>query len=116
MYDYIDNITKTLRLTPYQSYVLKNNTHKYNVARIVKRGGVVYVPYLSRGFINYLIKLFCGTSADLIGQSQILVRNKRNIKFCNDGYHCVQVGQYTYYADAKGRNISRDEFLRETAR
>ena len=114
MYDYIDKLTKTLRLTPYQSYVLKNNTDKYNVSRLVKRGGVVYAPHISHGFFGYFIKLFRGATADLIGQNKILVHNKRNIKFCNDGYHCVQVGRYTYYADAMGRNISRDEFLRET--
>lgn len=116
MYDYIDMLTRTLRLTSYQSYVLKNNMEKYNVGRLVKRGGVVYAPYNCRGFGSFFMKLFCGRRADLIGQNKVLVRNRRKIKFCNGGYYCVHIGRYTYYADAMGHNISREEFLHKTAR
>lgn len=112
MRDYIDNLAHNLRLTQYQSDMLKSNIDKYNMGRIVKRGGVVYVPYMAHGIFGRIAKIFCGVRADLIGQSKVLIKNKRNIKFCKNGYHYVKIGPYTYYADAYGQAISRDAFLR----
>ena len=112
MCDYIDKISFNLRLTPYQSDMLKNNIQKYNMGRIVKRGGVLYVPHMSRGVFGGLVKLVCGVRADLIGQNKILIKNKRKINFCKDGYHCIKIGRYKYYADAYGQAISREDFLR----
>ncbi len=113
MQDYIDKLTYSLRLTPYQSNILKHNVNKYNMGRLIKRGGVIYAPHASHGIYAYVVKLLRGVRADLIGQNKILVRNKRNIKFCNHGYHCVTLGRFKYYADAMGHNISKDEFFRE---
>ena len=112
MYDYIDKISFNLRLTPYQSDILKNNIQKYNMGRIVKRGGVLYVPYVSRGIFAWIAKFVCGSRADLIGQNKILIQNRRKINFYKDGYHCVKIGHYKYYADASGQAISREDFLR----
>lgn len=116
MHDYINNLSFTLRLTPYQLEVLKNNVQKYNIGRIVKRGGVLYVPYASCGVVSWFIKFICGARADLIGQNKTLITNRRNIKFCKNGYHCVKIGAYTYYADASGQAISRENFLRAISR
>ena len=115
-HDYIDKLTFLLRLTPYQAEILKNNADKYNIGRLEKRGGVVYVPHMPQGVVSYFFKILRGVPADLIGQNKMLVKNVRNVKFCNDGYHCVQVGRYKYYADAMGHNISREQFLRRTER
>lgn len=115
MSDYINHLSYMLRLTPYQSNVLKNNKDKYNIGRLVKRGGVVYVPYVSRGIWAWCVKNLCGVRADLIGQNKILVKNRRNIKFCKNGFYCVKIGHFVYYADAMGRGISRDAFLRGIA-
>ena len=114
MHDYIDELSFNLCLTPYQSDVLKNNTQKYNMGRIVKRGGVVYVPYVSHGIFSGLVKIICGARADLIGQNKMLIKNRRNIKFCKNGYYCIKIGPYTYYADASGQAISKEDFLRST--
>ena len=113
MHDYISNLTHLLRLTPYQSDVLKSNINNYNLGHIVKRGGVIYVPYVSRGIYAWIIKKICGVRADLIGQNKILIRNKRNIRFYKNGYYCVKIGRYIYYADSMGHAISRNEFLQE---
>ena len=112
MHDYINKLTINLRLTTYQSDVLKTNHKIYNIGRLVKRGGVVYVPYISHGIYGRILKFIYGARADLIGQNKILVRNCRNIRFYSGGYYCVKIGPYTYYADARGCPISRDEFLR----
>ena len=111
----INNLVVYLRLTPYQSQMLEHNIDKYNVGRVVKRGGVLYVPYMSRGILGWIKSIFLGVQADLIGPNKVLVRNRRNIRFFKNGYHCVKIGPYTYYADAMGHGISRDEFLREIA-
>lgn len=111
MHDYIDNLTINLRLTPYQSHVLKANHKKYNMGRLVKRGGVIYAPYINHGIYGRVLKFLYGARADLIGQNKILVQNRRNIKFMSQGFYCVKIGPYTYYADAMGRAISREVFL-----
>ena len=115
MHDYINNLSYSLRLTQYQAQVLSKNINEYNMGRVIKRGGVIYVPYMSRGFIDRIIRLFYGVRADLIGQNKILVKNKRNIKFCKNGFYCIKIGRFVYYADAMGRGISRDAFLRGIA-
>ena len=112
MHDYINTLSRYLRLTPYQSEILIRNIDKYNMGRIVKRGGVLYVPYMSRGLCGRIKKIIFGACADLIGQNKMLVTNRRNIKFCKNGYYYVKIGPYTYYADAYGRGISRSAFFR----
>ena len=112
MHDYVNNLSLYLRLTPYQSEILMRNIDKYNVGRVVKRGGVLYVPYISRGILGRIKKMLLGARADLIGQNKMLVTNRRNIKFCKNGFYYVKIGPYTYYADAYGRGISRSEFFR----
>lgn len=112
MHDYINSLSNHLRLTPFQSKVLEQNINKYNMGRVVKRGGVVYVPYVSHGIFGRIKKIIFGAYADLIGQNKILVKNRRNIKFLKNGYHCVKIGPYTYYADAYGQAVSREDFFR----
>ena len=90
------------------------SSNKYNMGRLVKRGGVLYAPYLLHGVYAWVVKIMCGAPADLIGQNEMLVRNNRNITFCHDGYHCVKMGTYKYYADANGHAISRECFMRCT--
>lgn len=114
MHNHIDNLSKNLRLTQYQSDLLKNNTHKYNIGRIVKRGGIVYVPYTPHGLFAWIAKFIFGAHADLIAPHKTLIKKQRNIKFCKNGYHCVKLGAYTYYGDAAGQAISRNEFLKNT--
>lgn len=112
MTDSNNNLFFLLRLTPYQSYVLASNSDKYNIGRIVKRGGVVFVPYQSRGIFGFFKKILFGVNVDVIGQNKMLVTNQRNVKVFSNGYHYVKFGPYTYYADAYGRGINRSDFLR----
>lgn len=112
MQDYANKLIDMLKLSQYQSSKLKTNYDRYNISRLQKRGGVLYAPYATRGVWQYLVRVLCGARADLIGQNKTLLQAQRNIKFCANGYHSVRVGKYTYYADASGRTVSRDEFIK----
>lgn len=114
MHAHIDKLSQTLRLSQHQSAILKNNSRYYNVGRIVKRGNIVYVPYVSHGLLSWFAEFLFGAQADLIAPNKTLIKKQRNIKFCKNGYHCVKLGAYTYYGDAAGQAISRNEFLKNT--
>lgn len=114
MQNKIDSLSENLNLSSYQSNKLKTHYEKYNMSRLEKRGGVLYAPYVVHGFWGRVSTVFLGRRADLIGQNRILLQAQRNIKFCANGYHCVKVGRYTYYADATGRVVSRNEFIHKT--
>jgi len=112
----VSKLCERLRLSPYQSYVLEMNSHKYNLSRLVKRGGGLYAPYVADGTNRWsaaAARLVRGPRADLIGPDRILVRGQRGIRFCADGCYCARHGGVKYYADAAGRPLSRDEFLRQ---
>ncbi len=111
-----DRLAQNLNLSQYQINRLKIYKHKYNVARLQKRGGVLYAPYLVRGLWHGLYCAVFGVRADLIGKDRVLLQAQRNIKFCANGYHAVKVGRYIYYADANGCEISRDEFMQNLKR
>lgn len=114
MYNQIDSLSKYLNLNQYQLSKLKTDYDKYNISKLEKRGGVLYAPYVVTGFWKKLLSVLFGRQADLIGENKILLRAQRNIKFCENGYHRVRIGRYTYYADATGNVVSRDEFLDKT--
>lgn len=114
MNEHINKLADYLNLNEYQAHKLKTNYDKYNISRLQKRGGILYVPYVSRGLLSNLRALFFGVPADLIGENKILLRAQRNIKFCENGFHSVRVGHYTYYANAAGQVVSKDEFLDAT--
>ncbi|MBR3781949.1 MAG: hypothetical protein IKL14_00990 [Alphaproteobacteria bacterium] len=111
MNEHINLLADYLKLNDYQSHKLKSGYDKYNVNKIQKRGGVLYVPYVSRGILGMMRALVFGVQADLIGQNKVLLRAQRNIKFYENGFHRVRVGRYTYYANAAGQVVSKDEFL-----
>lgn len=110
MPDAINNLCQMLCLSQYQTNKLKAHCDRYNMSRLQKRGGVLYAPYATRGVWQYMARILFGARADLIAQDKTLLQAQRNIKFCANGYHCVRVGKYTYYADASGNNVSREEF------
>ena len=112
MGDNINILAHNLNLSPYQVSKLKMHSHKYNMGRLEKRGGVLYAPYATHGVVGFFIKVLFGVRADLIGQNKTLLQAQKNIRFFANGYHSVRVGKYTYYADADGRNVSRDDFMR----
>jgi hypothetical protein len=111
MHDFIDKLIHNLNLTSYQGNRIKTNYEKYDVTKLQKRGGVLYAPYVVHGFWGRLFNVVAGRQADLIGRDRTLLRAQRNIKFCANGYHCVKVGRYTYYANASGNVVSKSEFL-----
>ena len=114
MHEYMNNLSQILSLSPYQTNKIKTNYGKYNIARLQKRGGVLYAPYLTHGVWQYFMRVLFGVQADLIGQDKTLLQAQRNIKFCANGYHSVRVGKYTYYADAAGNIVSQQEFFNNT--
>ncbi len=114
MNERINMLVDCLNLNAYQAHKLKTNYDKYNISGMQKRGGVLYVPYMSHGLFGAIRAFLFGAPADLIGQNKVLLRAQRNIKFCENGFHCVRVGRYTYYANAAGQVVSKEEFLAAT--
>lgn len=111
---HLDQLSVLLGLSPYQANKLRLYSQQYNIARLEKRGGILYAPYRANGLWGWGKKIFLGQCADLIGQDRMLLRAQRNIRFCANGYHCVRIGKYTYYANADGHVVSKQEFMRET--
>ena len=116
MHEYINTLSHNLNLSSYQENKIKTHCDRYNMSRLEKRGGLLYAPYVVHGFFGYMSRMFFGVQADLIGQNKTLLQAQRNIKFYANGFHCVKVGRYTYYADANGRIMSRYEFKQELKR
>ncbi len=112
MHDFIDNVTQNLNLSSYQASKVKSNYDKYNVSRLEKRGGLLYAPYIVHGFWGRISRALFGVRADLIGQNETILSAHRNIKFGANGYHCVKIGRYTYYADSTGKTVSYDDYVR----
>lgn len=113
MHDYTDKLLHNLNLTSYQENKIKSHCDRYNMSRLEKRGGVLYAPYVVHGFWGHVSRILFGVRADLIGQNKTLLQAQRNIKFYANGLHCVKIGRYTYYADARGNILSRYEFKQE---
>lgn len=116
MNTHFDRLAQNLHLTPYQYETIKSNYDKYDMSGLIKRGGVVYIPRAPGGIFERIWRLVFGTPADLIGQNKILLRHQRRIKFVANGYHCVRVGKYMYYADPTGQAVSRNTFIRNGGR
>jgi len=112
----LEKLSDLLSLSPYQKNTLAAGVDKYNMSRLVKRGGVLYAPYGARGLTGAVADFFMGRRADLIGQNKTLLRAQRRIKFFRGGYHCVRIGRFMYYADASGAAISRRAFMRGIGR
>jgi hypothetical protein len=83
------------------------------MSRLEKRGGVLYAPYVAHGFWGRVSHVLFGARADLIGKNKTLLRAQRKIRFYANGFHCVKIGRYTYYADASGQVMSQQDFKRE---
>ena len=110
----IASLCARLRLTPFQSYILEQNAYKYNLGRLVKRGDIVYVPYIGSGnrWADAAARLLLGARADLIGPDKILVRAQRGIEFFADGRYIVRRGNVRHYIDIDGQSVGRDAFWR----
>lgn len=107
----IDLLCDTLGLSPYQRDVLKANYEKYDITRLVKRGGVLFAPHAHRGrLFAAAVRLLRGVPADLIGRQKMLLRGQRRVKFYADGFHSVNLGRFRYYADAAGQTVSYEVF------
>ncbi len=111
MHENFNHLVGNLNLSSYQINRIKTNYEKYDVTRLQNRGGILYAPYVTHGIWGRLFNVVAGRQADLIGRDRTLLRAQRNIKFCANGYHCVKVGRYTYYANASGNVVSKSEFL-----
>mgnify|MGYP004460721609 CR=1 FL=1 len=110
----IDKLITTLNLTEYQARVLRARHRQYDMTGLVKRGGVLYAPRNSsdgNGIIPRIRRALFGRRADLIGRNKMLLCATRRIKFMADGFHCVRIGQYQYWADKNGQSVS-SEYVR----
>lgn len=111
----IEKLSEYLNLTPYQTYMVEKNSHKYDLDRLVKRGTVLYAPYkckLAHGFRDHIEKLIWGPRADLIGADRLLVQDKRGIRvFASGFYRSEDSFGHKYYADFSGHRIRRKRFF-----
>ena len=112
MNPHLDKLSEMLNLSPYQKNTLAAGAGKYDMSRLVKRGGLLYAPYDAGGLSGIAADLLRGRRADLIGRNKTLLRNMRGIRFYSAGFHSVRVGGFMYYADASGAAISRAAFMR----
>lgn len=112
MNPHLDKLSEMLNLSPYQKKALVAGQGKYNMARLVKRGGLLYAPYDAGGLMGMAADLLYGRRADLIGRNKTLLHAQRGIRFHSAGFHSVRVGGFMYYADASGAAISRTAFMR----
>ncbi len=115
----IDKLATIMGLSNYQKNVLKSHPGVYKLSGLIKRGKALYAPryVTSNKILNFLHILFCGKTADLIGNDKMLVRNSRGIEFYAKGFYSAPIGRrYRYYADDSGNIITRDCFIQEIGR
>lgn len=104
-----------MRLSPYQSYVLQNNAKRYDLARLTRRGGVLYAPYAydDHGNVHeFCSRMLRGPRADLIGLDRMLICGQRGVKVYASGVFSAYDHGIKYYADSEGHVISKELFLR----
>lgn len=103
-----------MKLSPYQSYILSTNGHKYKLDSLIKYGDVLYAPYLcnlSKDARDYFGKFVFGPRADLIGSDKMLVIGQRGIKLYATGfYKAMDNTGHHYYADSHGQRVARSMF------
>ena len=52
MNPHLDKLSEMLNLSPYQKNTLAAGAGKYDMSRLVKRGGLLYAPYDAGGLIG----------------------------------------------------------------
>jgi len=106
-----ETISRRMRLSPYQAYILSLNVHKYNLDGLQKRGDILYAPYrctLSHNTRDYVEKVLMGPRADLIGTDRMLVIGKRGVRLYPTGFfRAADDYGRMYYADSMGHRIER---------
>ncbi len=112
----IKTLADWLNLSDYQRKILSENSDKYDMGRLEKRGGVLFAPRRADGFWRGVARLIMGAHVDLVACDRILLRAKRNIKFCAGGFHRVRIGRFSYYADAAGHVVSKNTFYNATGK
>lgn len=114
----IDKLAQVMNLTEFQVNVLKENQKHYKLSGLVKRGCALYAPRVmsQHKLIDFLLCIFVGQIADLIGENKMLVTGKRKIDFRTGGFYSAPVGRiYRYYADTNGNIITRNTFFQKTS-
>ena len=109
----VSRICQHLGLTPFQTYILERNAYKYNLGRLVKRGNIVYAPYLPSGrrLTDIAGRILFGPRADLIGPDRVLACGQRGVELYADGRYVVHQGRIPHYVDIDGRPMTRTAFL-----
>jgi hypothetical protein len=114
MCERIELISNRLRLSPYQSYILLLNKHKYKLDSLQKRGEVLYAPHhcdMATDTKDFFQKVLTGPRADLIGSERMLVVGQRGIKLYDTGsYRAADTHGNSYYGDQSGSPMDRSLF------
>ncbi|MCL2369434.1 MAG: hypothetical protein FWC83_02040 [Alphaproteobacteria bacterium] len=114
MSERIECIANRLKLSPYQSYILLLNKHKYKLDGLQKRGEVLYAPHhcnAAHDTKDLFAKVLTGPRADLIGSERMLVVGQRGIKLYDTGYYrAADMHGNQYYGDANGAPINKSLF------
>ena len=108
----IEKLSRMLNLSPYQAQTLVGGSDKYNMSRLVKRGGLLYAPYNMRGVFGRASDILRGRRADLIGYNKTLLRGQRGIKFYAAGSLCSNWPLYVLCGFDRCGNITPRIFAR----
>lgn len=104
----LNRLSGYLGLSAYQSYILGRNATRYDLSRLVKRGGILYAPYLpnqNNGLREDVERAIFGPRADLIGPDRMLIHNRRGIKIYSSGIYRGKENGKIYYADGFGNRV-----------
>ena len=89
-------LAEFLRLTPYQTYILEKKAPLYNLSRLVKRNGILYVPYRTvpaHRWRDASARILFGARADVIGPDKMLATGMRGVRVLPDGRVIIPRGR-----------------------
>ncbi len=109
----IEKLSYYLNLTEFQSDMLRRGADKYDISRLVVRGGVLYAPHRVCALFERARCCVMGRMADLIGKDRVLMQNRRGVRLYRDGYYQGRIGAYKYRGDKNGDMVAPDVFRRK---
>lgn len=112
---HVQRLSALLRLTPYQTYILEKNCKKYDFSRLVKRGMVLYCPYLcddKKRIVEYVARLLFGPRVDLVGPDRLIIQDQRGVRVYSSGFYSARRNGLKYYADPVNNRVARNMFWR----
>ena len=97
-------LCRNLGLTPYQTDTIANNRAKYHTEKMVKRNGIVMIPYRAdaRDWREFCARVLFGPRADLLGADRPLAIDRRGIRSHHDGFAVPHLGGVNQFKNPFG--------------